>query len=329
MFRPEARHLWFLLLALFSLRGLLGILGGLLPAGRRRRQVWTLLDALLYLLPLPVALWMGWAPAHLLGLTPPRLPEGVLVGLVLGLLLLAPFGRPRPAALPSALGRAFLREGVWAALRLPGLLLWGAVGGFWAGLAGAFLWAALGGRSSFRREAPLALGSALLFALWGSLPANLLTHALFVWGWEGEEAPEPDPALPAWSALWLLAVQAGLLWVGLQQAFWTPPPTPTPVAALPTPTPIPVVTPTPFFTPTPTPTPLPTATPTPTPRPYLEHVVARGESLYTIARRYGTTVRELVEFNELEDPDFLRVGQVIRIPLDAITVPLTPTPEAP
>ncbi|MFN3368653.1 MAG: peptidoglycan DD-metalloendopeptidase family protein [Thermus sp.] len=45
----------------------------------------------------------------------------------------------------------------------------------------------------------------------------------------------------------------------------------------------------------------------------LTHSVAPGETLYAIARRYGTTVEELARINGLKDPNRLRVGQVLRV----------------
>lgn len=44
------------------------------------------------------------------------------------------------------------------------------------------------------------------------------------------------------------------------------------------------------------------------------HVVARGDTLFSIGRRYGFTVDELVAYNNLADPNRLEVGQQIRIP---------------
>ncbi|MEM1176787.1 MAG: LysM peptidoglycan-binding domain-containing protein [Acidobacteriota bacterium] len=44
------------------------------------------------------------------------------------------------------------------------------------------------------------------------------------------------------------------------------------------------------------------------------HVVRRGESLSTIAKRYGTDVRTLQSVNRLSSPDRLRVGQSLKIP---------------
>ncbi len=44
------------------------------------------------------------------------------------------------------------------------------------------------------------------------------------------------------------------------------------------------------------------------------HVVARGETAYSIARRYGTTVGALAQANGLSDATRLRVGQRLRVP---------------
>jgi len=47
------------------------------------------------------------------------------------------------------------------------------------------------------------------------------------------------------------------------------------------------------------------------------HTVAPGEALSSIARRYGTTVRAIVDANRLNDPDRVRVGQRLTIPSSA------------
>ncbi|MGE0625677.1 MAG: transglycosylase SLT domain-containing protein [Pseudomonadales bacterium] len=44
------------------------------------------------------------------------------------------------------------------------------------------------------------------------------------------------------------------------------------------------------------------------------HQVARGEALSVIARRYHTTVRELVLMNDLRDPHRIRAGTVLKLP---------------
>lgn len=47
---------------------------------------------------------------------------------------------------------------------------------------------------------------------------------------------------------------------------------------------------------------------------YLEYTVVRGDTLWAISRRYGTTVEVLVELNHIPDPDLIYVGQVLKIP---------------
>ena len=44
------------------------------------------------------------------------------------------------------------------------------------------------------------------------------------------------------------------------------------------------------------------------------HVVRRGEFLGQIAQRYGSTVKELSNLNNIENPSLIRVGQTIQIP---------------
>ena len=43
------------------------------------------------------------------------------------------------------------------------------------------------------------------------------------------------------------------------------------------------------------------------------HVVQRGETLYSIARRYGTSVQALMQANGLRNPNFIWVGQRLRL----------------
>ena len=45
------------------------------------------------------------------------------------------------------------------------------------------------------------------------------------------------------------------------------------------------------------------------------HVVERGETLFRIALRYGTSVEALVRANYIADPDLIRVGQRLVIPI--------------
>jgi LysM repeat protein len=44
------------------------------------------------------------------------------------------------------------------------------------------------------------------------------------------------------------------------------------------------------------------------------YTVLRGDNLYRIALRFGTTMQALVQANNIGDPDFIYVGQVLRIP---------------
>lgn len=52
----------------------------------------------------------------------------------------------------------------------------------------------------------------------------------------------------------------------------------------------------------------------PEPPPPTIHVVARGDTLWVIARRYGTTVEALMEANDISNPNRLSVGQELVIP---------------
>jgi LysM repeat protein len=63
----------------------------------------------------------------------------------------------------------------------------------------------------------------------------------------------------------------------------------------------------------PAPAPAP-ATPAAAPPAPVIHVVAPGENLTGIARRYGSTITAIARANALADPSFLRVGQRLTIP---------------
>jgi|YNPNPStandDraft_1061719.scaffolds.fasta_scaffold06974_4 LysM repeat protein len=93
------------------------------------------------------------------------------------------------------------------------------------------------------------------------------------------------------------------------------PPTPTMILILPTATPTvalePTATPEPFFTPTPTPVPTQAVAGTTQEQSY---TVQQGDTLYSIARRYGLGYLELASYNNIVNPNLIRVGQVLRIP---------------
>lgn len=98
--------------------------------------------------------------------------------------------------------------------------------------------------------------------------------------------------------------------------------------------------PQPSIAPTPTPPPAQPAPPAEMqPPPHAEqeepeeptgifHVVQAGQTLWRIARAYGTTVELLAEANAIPDPERLEVGQAIFIPgaLGAVDVPPYPAP---
>lgn len=48
------------------------------------------------------------------------------------------------------------------------------------------------------------------------------------------------------------------------------------------------------------------------------YVVQRGDTLYGVARRYGTTVADLIYANQLQTPDILSVGQALVIPVERV-----------
>jgi len=74
------------------------------------------------------------------------------------------------------------------------------------------------------------------------------------------------------------------------------------------------------------------ATPRPTPTPvinYTIYVVQKGDTLYSIARRYKTDVKTLQRINHINDPATLYVGQKIKVPkLRAAPRPTTPAQKA-
>ncbi len=113
----------------------------------------------------------------------------------------------------------------------------------------------------------------------------------------------------------------------------TPTPTPKPVstpAVLTTiqPSPGPVeATPTPAqpeITPQPSPS-APELIPTPAPaQGYINYEVKWGDTLESIAYRFGTTVEELVRINNLANPNLIYIGQILKVPGTAQAMPPSP-----
>lgn len=94
------------------------------------------------------------------------------------------------------------------------------------------------------------------------------------------------------------------------------------------PSPLPTVAPTPF--PTPVPTVAPTVQPTTAPQPTSPpsdggtYVVQPGDTLFSIAQRFGTTVEALAARNNIVNPHLIRVGQVLQV--DGSAPPSQPPP---
>ncbi len=57
----------------------------------------------------------------------------------------------------------------------------------------------------------------------------------------------------------------------------------------------------------------------------VQHVVARGETLFRIALRYGMTVDALAQYNGIANPNRIYAGQVLMIPDGSATAPGAPT----
>ncbi len=75
-------------------------------------------------------------------------------------------------------------------------------------------------------------------------------------------------------------------------------------------------------------TPRPTTHPIATPAPrYATYVVKKGDTLYSIARRYHTDVKTLQKMNGIADPTTLSVGQELKAPAPAAK-PTRPVPRA-
>lgn len=70
----------------------------------------------------------------------------------------------------------------------------------------------------------------------------------------------------------------------------------------------------PETSPTAVPTAVPTAEPTQPPPGGFTYCVQWGDTLYSIARRFGVTIDAIVQANGLANPNFIRAGQVLIIP---------------
>jgi len=77
------------------------------------------------------------------------------------------------------------------------------------------------------------------------------------------------------------------------------------------------------------PPPGPNPTPTPPPTGGTTYVVRPGDTLSKIAAQFGTTYLAIAQLNGITNPNFIQVGQVLRIPGGSTVPPPGPPPPAP
>jgi LysM repeat protein len=93
---------------------------------------------------------------------------------------------------------------------------------------------------------------------------------------------------------------------------------------------VPGAGPAPQPTPAPQPAPAPQPTPAPQPAPQGDtHIVQVGDTLASIAQRYNTTVAALVAANGLPNPNFIWVGQRLKVSAGGAPLPAPPPQPAP
>ncbi|MDU2241514.1 MAG: bifunctional 2',3'-cyclic-nucleotide 2'-phosphodiesterase/3'-nucleotidase [Paenibacillus sp.] len=121
-----------------------------------------------------------------------------------------------------------------------------------------------------------------------------------------------ETAAKAGNLKYLADTKDGYATLQLSSAAESANPTPTPAPA-----PAPVPTPEPSPAPAPAPaTPKPTA-PAPAPAAGTDtvYIVKKGDTLYDIALKHGTTWQALAKYNNLANPHLIRIGQKILIPV--------------
>jgi LysM repeat protein len=97
----------------------------------------------------------------------------------------------------------------------------------------------------------------------------------------------------------------------------TPTASPPPPTTLPTPIPLATAPATAVSTAVPAPTTAPSSSTT-----EVTYVVQRGDTLYSIARRYGATVQAIAARNGIANPSLIRVGQTLTIPTSGASTTL-------
>lgn len=54
-------------------------------------------------------------------------------------------------------------------------------------------------------------------------------------------------------------------------------------------------------------------TPKPTPPKYITYTVKKGDTLFAIAKKYGTSVNKIASDNHISNPNVIKIGQVLKI----------------
>ena len=86
--------------------------------------------------------------------------------------------------------------------------------------------------------------------------------------------------------------------------------------------------PAPTATPTPTPTPTPAPEPEPAPEPQeVEYRIQSGDTLLRIGAKFGVSAAAIQSYNNISNPNLIRVGQLIKIPTGTAGSNVAPTPE--
>lgn len=130
----------------------------------------------------------------------------------------------------------------------------------------------------------------------------------------------------AWGIVIVAAIALSASFVLVILLLWQDP------AAAPTPSPGPSPEPTSTTAVTLQATLTPTLPPAPSPTPptLMEYIVQPGDTLGAIAQAYDVSIVELMEINDLTNPDVLQAGQVLLIPVQALpTETAGPMDEAP
>jgi len=157
------------------------------------------------------------------------------------------------------------------------------------------------------------------------MPVAQRAETCLMCGAQLKEQKRRNLRLPQGELLWplLLVAALALLWL------WKPWQAAEPQAmasttetATATPIPSPTYAIAPTVTPLYSPTPPPTATLPPN---QTRHTVTSGQTVSSIAKRYGTTISAILKANNLKSNSVLKIGQELIIPLPVADTP-TPTP---